>query len=88
MEKKRLGFVGIIIEDRQKSACKVNEILSEFGELIIGRMGLPHPLKKKCCAITLIVDASTDEMGAFTGKLGKIRGVSAKSAMSKETVGK
>ncbi|MDP8252983.1 MAG: iron-only hydrogenase system regulator [Candidatus Kaelpia aquatica] len=80
---KRLGFVGIILEDREVQAQSVNQVLSEFAEAIVGRIGLPYK-EKRCSVITLIVDATTDEFGAITGKLGKIEGVSVKSALSKE----
>ena len=79
---KRLGFVGVIIHSRKKSAPMVNNILTEFGELIIGRMGIPQ-VKKELSVIVLIVNATTDEVGALTGKLGKISDVSVKSALSK-----
>lgn len=78
---KRLGFVGVIIEDREKCAPQVNKILSEFGEGIAGRMGIPYP-EKKCWVITVIVNMTTDELGALTGKLGKLEGVIAKSALA------
>ena len=80
---KRLGFVGVIIHNRKKTAPMVNNILTEFGVLIIGRMGIPH-IKRELSVIVLIVYATTDELGALTGKLGKISGVSVKSALSKE----
>jgi len=80
--KKRLGFVGVIIENRKKTAPSVNKILSDFGDIIIGRIGLPYE-KKDCSVITLIVDATTDEIGSLTGKLGSIKGISVKSALSK-----
>jgi putative iron-only hydrogenase system regulator len=85
---KRLGFVGIIIEDRKKNAPKVNEILSLYSEIISARMGLPagkqaHYREKDFSIITLIIEATTDEIGALTGKLGKIQGVSVKSSLSK-----
>lgn len=80
---KRLGFVGIIVEDRKLAAPGVNGILSEFGDIIVARVGLPYK-EKNCSVITLIVDATTDEIGSLTGKLGKIQGVSVKSALSKE----
>jgi len=79
---KRLGFVGVIIHNRKKEAPAVNNILTEFGELIIGRMGIPH-VKRELSVIVLIVNATTDELGALTGKLGKVPGVSVKSALSK-----
>ncbi|MFA5092542.1 MAG: TM1266 family iron-only hydrogenase system putative regulator [Candidatus Omnitrophota bacterium] len=79
---KRLGFVGIIIHNRKKAAPVVNNILTEFGDLFMGRMGIPH-IKKELSVIILIVNATTDEVGALTGKLGKVNGVSVKSALSK-----
>lgn len=80
---KRLGFLGIILEDRRCAAAEVNELLTEFGDLIIARMGLPYE-KRHCSVITLIVDATTDELGRFTGALGRLEGVSVKSMLSKE----
>jgi putative iron-only hydrogenase system regulator len=79
---KRLGFVGIVIESRKKSAPEVNKVLTEYGDLISGRMGIPH-LKHDNSVIVIIVDATTDELGALTGKLGKIEGISVKSGLSK-----
>jgi putative iron-only hydrogenase system regulator len=80
---KRLGFVGIIIEERATNAAAVNELLGNFGHLIVARMGVPYE-KRSCSAITLIVDATTDELGKLTGKLGALPGVSVKSMLSKE----
>ena len=82
MEDRRLGFIGIIIENRKISAEKVNSILSEFGEIIVGRMGIPYR-SKNICVISLIVEATTDEMGSLTGKLGLQKGVKVKSSLSK-----
>ena len=79
---KSLGFVGIIIEDRDANATAVNELLGQFGSLIAARTGIPYE-KRACSAITLIVDASTDELGMLTGKLGSLNGVSVKSMLSK-----
>ncbi len=79
---KRVGFVGIIIEDRKRAAHMVNDLLSEFGDIIIARVGLPYR-ERHCSVITLIVDATTDELGALTGKLGALEGVSVKSALTK-----
>jgi len=79
---KRLGFVGIIIHNRKKAAPQVNNILTEFGDLVIGRMGIPH-VKRELSVIVLIVNATTDDLGALTGKLGKVNGVSVKSGLSK-----
>jgi len=79
---KRLGFVGLIIEDRKKNAAKVNALLTEFGDIILARMGLPCP-ERNCSAITLIVDATTNQLGSLTGRLGRMEGVAVKSMLSK-----
>lgn len=79
---KRLGFMGIIITDRKNQAAEVNKVLSEFGSIIQGRMGIPYK-ERNCSVITIIVDATTDDIGALTGRLGLIKGVSVKSALSK-----
>jgi putative iron-only hydrogenase system regulator len=79
---KRIGFVGIIIENRTKVADKVNHVLSEAGDIIVARVGLPYK-ERGVAVITLTVDATTDEIGALTGKLGAIEGVSVKSALAK-----
>lgn len=80
---KRLGFIGIIIENREDNAPEVNALLGDFGDLIVARMGVPYE-KRSCSAITLIVDATTDELGMLTGKLGALPGVSVKSMLSKK----
>jgi putative iron-only hydrogenase system regulator len=79
---KRLGFVGIIIENRKENAPKVNQVLSLYSDIMAARMGLPYR-EKNLSVITLIVEATTDQLGALTGKLGKIEGVSVKSSLSK-----
>lgn len=80
---KRLGFVGIIIEDREKCSGLVNDILSQFPEIILARTGLPN-IKGNYSVITLVIDATTDELGVMTGKLGNIPGVSVKSGLAKK----
>jgi putative iron-only hydrogenase system regulator len=78
---KRLGVIGIVVEDRQ-AAPQVNKILSEHAEMIIGRMGLPHR-EREVSVISLIVDGTTDQVGSLTGKLGNIPQVIVKSALTK-----
>ena len=80
--KNRLGFIGIIIHDREKSAEAVNHILHQHAKMFVGRMGIPYK-EKNVGVITLIVDADTDAIGALTGRLGEIEGVSVKSALAK-----
>ena len=79
---KRLGFVGIILDNREQSSGIVNNILSQFSELILARTGLTNA-KGKTSVITLVIDATTDELGMLSGKLGNIHGVSVKSGLGK-----
>ncbi|NLE64948.1 MAG: CopG family transcriptional regulator [Elusimicrobia bacterium] len=79
---KRVGFVGIILEDRKVQAPLVNRVLGEYGEEIVARVGLPYK-ERHCSVITLVVDMTIDQMGALTGKLGSITGVTVKSALAK-----
>lgn len=75
----RVGVIGIVVEDREK-APKINGILSEYNDIIIGRMGVPYR-ERGISVISLIVDGSTDEIGAMTGKLGGVKGVKVRSAL-------
>ncbi len=79
---KRIGTITIIVTNRKNQSEKVNKILSEYGDVIIGRMGIPY-LPKGLYIISLIVHATTDEIGALTGKLGALTGVQVKSALTK-----
>jgi len=80
---KRLGVIGIFIYDLKKSQ-EVNKILSEFYLNIKGRMGLPlREGNKNSAVISIIFQGTTDELGALTGRIGKIRGVSCKSFLAK-----
>ncbi len=80
---KRVGFVGIIVENRKKNADEVNKILSEFGDMIVVRTGVPH-VRDLQSVIVLVVDATSDQIGSMTGKLGAVEGVSVKSMLSKK----
>lgn len=81
--KKRIGFIGILLSDRVRQSGEVNAILSEFGHLVLGRMGIPRIAGGES-VITLIVEATTDEIGRLTGRLGTLEGVQVKSALSKD----
>jgi len=78
---KRIGVIGIVIEDTSQVA-EVNSLLHEYSHIIIGRMGIPYR-ERGLNVISLIVDGTNDDIGALSGKLGKIKGLSVKSALSK-----
>ena len=78
---KRIGVVGIVVKIIE-NAENVNSILHDHASIIVGRMGIPYR-EKNISVISLIVDGTSDEISAMTGKLGKINGVSVKSALTK-----
>lgn len=77
----RIAVVGIVIESLD-NIKEVNSILSEYDKLIVGRMGLPYK-ENNIRVISIVVDGTTDEISAITGKIGKLKGVSVKAAISK-----
>ncbi len=76
-ENTRIAIIGIIISERKDAAKKVNDILSIYGDIIVGRMGLPYK-DRGISVLSIIVDGSNDQIGAISGKLGNISGVKAK----------
>jgi len=80
MQENRVAVIGIIINNREESAKKVNDILSNFGEIIVGRMGIPYK-EKHLSVISIIADGTNEQIGALTGKLGNIKGVKVKVAL-------
>lgn len=80
---KRYGFVGITINLNLTNGVEVQKVLSEYSRIIVGRMGIPGVEDGSISVITLIVNTTTDELGALTGKLGKLKGVNVKSGLCK-----
>lgn len=79
---KRLGVVGIVVEDTS-AASEINAILHASAEIIIGRMGIPHR-ERGVSVLSLIVDGSTDEISALTGRLGRVPNTVVKTALTRD----
>ncbi|MBO5223944.1 MAG: iron-only hydrogenase system regulator [Clostridia bacterium] len=77
MENTRIAIIGIIVSDLN-SAEKVNALLHEYADIIIGRMGIPHRAKG-VSIISVAVDGNVNVINALTGKLGMIENVSSKA---------
>ena len=82
MEDTRVALVGIMIEDMEV-APRVNGILHEYGDYIIGRMGIPYR-EKGINVISVVLDAPQEVISALSGKLGMVRGVSSKCLYGKK----
>ncbi len=81
MSDSRVAVVSIIVENTDCSE-KLNGILHDFGEYIIGRMGIPYK-EKKISVLSVVLDAPSETINSLTGKLGMISGVTAKTLFSK-----
>lgn len=82
---KKLAVVGIIVSDRDReTGIRIQSILSEFGDMIIGRMGVPDR-ESGFSAISVIVKGSVEKISALTGRLGQIANVNVKSAAITQT---
>ncbi len=76
----RVAVISIIIEDYEQAEA-VNQVLHENGDYIIGRMGIPYR-EKNINIISVAVDAPMNVINNISGKIGKLSGVSAKTAYS------
>lgn len=77
----RVALLGIIIGS-DTAVEKVNQVLHEYREDIVGRMGLPYP-KQAVSIISIVLDAPQARISALSGKLGMISNVTAKTVYSK-----
>lgn len=81
MSDQRVAVVSIVVENRE-SVERLNTVLHEYGEYILGRMGIPYK-PKGISVLSVVLDAPTEIVNALTGKLGMLEGVSAKTLFSK-----
>jgi putative iron-only hydrogenase system regulator len=77
----RVAIIGLIVE-KPEAVDRLNAILHDYSEAIIGRMGLPYRAKN-VNIISLAVDAPQSVTSALSGKLGRLEGVTVKTAYAK-----
>ena len=76
----RVGVISIIVESSE-SVSELNTILHNYGEYIIGRMGIPYR-QRDISIISVAIDAPQDVISALSGKIGNLKGISAKTVLS------
>ena len=76
----RVAVMSVIVENGD-AVEKLNAILHEYGEFIIGRMGIPYR-KRKVSIVSIALDAPQNTISALAGKIGTLPGVSVKTAYS------
>jgi putative iron-only hydrogenase system regulator len=81
---KRISVISIIVEDTSVSS-EINELLHQFGDHIIGRMGIPYR-DRGISIICIVIEAPGDITSSLSGKLGMIKGVKVKTVTSKSGV--
>lgn len=77
----RIALIGIVVENMD-SVGELNHLLSQYGQYIIGRMGIPHR-EKNLSIISIAMDAPGDIISALSGKLGMLPGISTKTIYAK-----
>lgn len=73
----RIAIISIIIEN-QESVERLNSLLHEYSDCIIGRMGIPYR-EKNVCIISVAIDAPLNRINTLSGRIGKLDGVSVKT---------
>lgn len=81
MEENRVALLGVVVE-QPDSVEKLNALLHEYKDYIIGRMGLPYR-QRECSIISIVLDAPADAVSALSGKVGMLPGVTCKAIYSK-----
>ena len=76
----KVSVISIIVKD-EESAGRVNELLHEFRQYIVGRMGIPYR-EKGINIISIAIDAPQDVISTLSGKIGRLSGISTKTAYS------
>ncbi|HHU42898.1 MAG: CopG family transcriptional regulator [Bacillota bacterium] len=77
----RIGVIGIVVEGDRTVSIELQKILSDFNQIIIGRMGVPDQ-SSDISAISLIVKGKNEEINALSGRIGRLRNVKVKSALT------
>lgn len=81
---KRAANISVILDQPRETQRQFNEIVSDHGDIIRGRMGIPF--EGSAALISLTVVAELDHINSFTGKLGKLPGVTVKASIAREGV--
>ena len=81
MEDTRIAVLSIIVEDSESTA-KLNEMIHDYAEYVVGRMGIPYR-EKNISIISVALDAPNDIISSLSGKIGMLPGVSSKTIYTK-----
>lgn len=79
---KRVALIGIIVENGE-SAAQINNILHEYADNIVARLGVPYR-ERSVSIISIVIDAPQNDISTLSGKLGRLEGVNVKTMYTKQ----
>ncbi|RKD22399.1 putative iron-only hydrogenase system regulator [Caminicella sporogenes DSM 14501] len=83
--KRRIAVISAILENPTETQGEFNRIVSNFKDIIKGRMGIPYD-ELGISVISIVVMGTINDINSLTGKLGNIKGVTVKTSISKKEI--
>ena len=77
----RIAVLSIIVEDKEQTA-QLNDMIHEYSEYVVGRMGIPYR-EKGVNIISLVLDAPQNAISTLSGRIGRLKGVTSKATYAK-----
>ena len=77
----RIAVIGIVVEGDRSISIEIQQIVNQFADIILGRMGIPHHTEN-ISTISLIVKGPNERISSLTGKLGRLPNVNVKTAVT------
>ena len=77
----RIAVLSIIVEDKEQTA-QLNDMIHEYSEYVVGRMGIPYR-EKGISIISLVMDAPQNVIRTLSGRIGRLRGVTSRATYAK-----
>lgn len=74
MAELKLAEIAIVVPHREKSAASINDLLTQYGDYIIARMGVPHR-QKQLSLISIVMEAPAQVIEELGAKLGEIKNI-------------
>lgn len=82
---KRIAVISAVLDEPKETNRHFNELVSEFQHIVMGRMGVPFH-KENISVVSLTVSGELDEINNLTGKLGNLKNITVKTAISKKEI--
>ncbi len=77
---RRIGAISVLVKMGSGSIERVNALLSEFADIVVARLDVPYR-KRGFHVLTLVIEGTSDDVGALTGRLGSLKDVRVRSLL-------